>query len=121
LEKARVAYARRASPLLRPWLQPLTNSAIATNSKDRCRGSLVQIRSHHQPHLITRNDGELSRVDDLVRKYVEVWNLTPADTTAYLCGHPGMAETGRGMLQRASWKKEHLQFEIYFIPGTPGT
>ena len=65
--------------------------------------------------------GELGRVDDLVRKYVEVWNLTPADTTAYLCGHPGMVETGRGMLQRAGWKKEHLQFEIYFIPGTPGT
>lgn len=65
--------------------------------------------------------GELGRVDDLVRKYVEVWNLTPADTTAYLCGHPGMVENGRGMLQRAGWKKEHLQFEIYFIPGTPGT
>jgi hypothetical protein len=32
-----------------------------------------------------------------------------------------MVETGRGMLQRAGWKKEHLQFEIYFIPGTPGT
>ncbi len=62
--------------------------------------------------------GELGRVDDLIRKYVEVWNLTPADTTAYLCGHPGMVETGRGMLSRAGWKKEAIQDEVYFQPGS---
>jgi ferredoxin/flavodoxin---NADP+ reductase len=62
--------------------------------------------------------GELGRVDDLVRKYTEVWNLTPADTTAYLCGHPGMVETGRGMLQRAGWKKDAIQDEVYFQPGS---
>ena len=62
--------------------------------------------------------GELGRVDDLVRKYVEVWNLSPADTTAYLCGHPGMVETGRGMLLRAGWTKTSIQDEVYFQPGT---
>ena len=62
--------------------------------------------------------GELGRVDDLIRKYIEVWNLTPADTTAYLCGHPGMVETGRGMLSRAGWKKDAIQDEVYFQPGS---
>jgi ferredoxin--NADP+ reductase len=62
--------------------------------------------------------GELGRVDDLIRKYIEVWNLSPADTTAYLCGHPGMVETGRGMLSRAGWKKEAIQDEVYFQPGS---
>jgi ferredoxin/flavodoxin---NADP+ reductase len=62
--------------------------------------------------------GELGRVDDLIRKYIEVWNLSPADTTAYLCGHPGMVENGRGMLLRAGWKKDSIQDEVYFQPGS---
>ena len=62
--------------------------------------------------------GELGRVDDLIRKYIEVWNLSPADTTAYLCGHPGMVENGRGMLLRAGWKKDSIQDEVYFQPAS---
>jgi ferredoxin--NADP+ reductase len=63
--------------------------------------------------------GELGRVDDLVRKYTEVWNLTPADTTAYLCGHPGMVGSGRSMLLRAGWNKDAIQDEVYFQPASP--
>ena len=33
--------------------------------------------------------GETGRVDDLIRKYSDLWNLTPGDTKVYLCGHPG--------------------------------
>ena len=62
--------------------------------------------------------GELGRADDLIRKYLEVWNLRPEDTTAYLCGHPGMVENGRGILLRAGWKKEAIQDEVYFQPGS---
>lgn len=61
--------------------------------------------------------GELGRVDDLIRKYIEPWNLRPENTTAYLCGHPGMVEHGRGILSRAGWKKEAIQDEVYFQPG----
>ena len=62
--------------------------------------------------------GEVGRVDDLIRKYIDVWNLHPEDTTAYLCGHPGMVETGRGILLRANWKKDAIQDEVYFQPGS---
>jgi ferredoxin/flavodoxin---NADP+ reductase len=62
--------------------------------------------------------GEVGRVDDLIRKYVKLWNLRPEDTTAYLCGHPGMVETGRGILFRAGWTKEALQDEVYFQTGS---
>lgn len=62
--------------------------------------------------------GEVGRVDDLIRKYLDVWNLRPEDTTAYLCGHPGMVENGRGMLLRAGWKKDAIQDEVYFQPGS---
>src|SRR6202521_4199981 len=40
--------------------------------------------------------GETGRVDDLVRKYGDLWRLRPETTTGYLCGHPSMCENGRG-------------------------
>jgi len=58
--------------------------------------------------------GEKGRVDDLIRKYVELWQLKPEDTTVYLCGHPTMVENGRGILLRAGWHKAALQDEAYF-------
>lgn len=61
-------------------------------------------------------NGEKGRVDDLIRKYLDVWNLAPEDTTAYLCGHPGMVEHGRGILLRAGWQKTAIQGEVYFQP-----
>jgi ferredoxin/flavodoxin---NADP+ reductase len=61
--------------------------------------------------------GESGRVDDLIRKYTSQWNLNPAGTTAYLCGHPNMIENGRGILQRAGWQKGSMFEEVYFQPG----
>ena len=60
--------------------------------------------------------GETGRVDDLIRKYTDLWDLRPEATTAYLCGHPNMVENGRGILQRAGWKKDAMFEEIYFQP-----
>jgi len=62
--------------------------------------------------------GELGRVDDLIRKYLELWHLCPDDTTAYLCGHPGLVENGRGILLRAGWQKNSIQDEVYFQPNS---
>ena len=58
--------------------------------------------------------GERGRVDDLLRKYTDVWGLRPEATTAYLCGHPMMVENSRGILQRAGWKKDAMLEEAYF-------
>ena len=58
--------------------------------------------------------GEKGRVDDLLRKYTDMWGLKPETTTAYLCGHPTMVENARGILLRAGWKKETIGEEIYF-------
>jgi len=60
--------------------------------------------------------GETGRVDDLIRKYTDLWGLKPDDTTAYLCGHPNMVENGRGIMQRAGWKKDQMFEEVYFQP-----
>jgi ferredoxin--NADP+ reductase len=61
--------------------------------------------------------GQTGRVDDLVRMYVDEWDLHPEKTTGYLCGHPSMCENGMGILQRAGWQKGSLFEEVYFIPG----
>jgi len=58
--------------------------------------------------------GEIGRVDDLMRKYADQWGLKPEETTAYLCGHPAMVENVRGILHRAGWKKDAVFEEIYF-------
>lgn len=60
--------------------------------------------------------GERGRVDDLIRKYLAIWDLKPEDTTVYLCGHPNMVENGHGILQRAGWVKAAMQEEVYFVP-----
>jgi ferredoxin--NADP+ reductase len=73
-----------------------------------------------RPWEDTAWSGERGRVDDLIRKYTDLWGLTPENTTAYLCGHPSMVENGRGILQRAGWTKDKMQDEVYFIPGKEG-
>jgi len=65
----------------------------------------------------TQWTGETGRVDDLVRKYTDIWGLGPDTTTGYLCGHPSMCENGQGILARAGWQKGSMFEEVYFIPG----
>jgi ferredoxin--NADP+ reductase len=60
--------------------------------------------------------GEIGRVDDLVRKYADMWGLAPETTSAYLCGHPMMIETCKAILGRRGWQKETMREEVYFIP-----
>ena len=73
-----------------------------------------------RPWENTEWNGEKGRVDDLIRKYADLWGLHPEDTTAYLCGHPSMIENGRGILLRGAWTKNAIQDEVYFVPGKPG-
>jgi ferredoxin/flavodoxin---NADP+ reductase len=61
--------------------------------------------------------GETGRVDDIIRKYADMWGLNSANSIAYMCGHPGMIENGIGILTRIGFDKEHLREEYYFVPG----
>jgi ferredoxin--NADP+ reductase len=59
---------------------------------------------------------ETGRVDDLIRKYADQWELDTNTTMAYLCGHPEMVEHGKAILRRRGWRKEAVKEEIYFVP-----
>jgi ferredoxin/flavodoxin---NADP+ reductase len=61
-------------------------------------------------------NGEKGRVDDLVRKYSDLWGLNPGNTLAYLCGHPGMVENAKGILKRIGFTSETMKLEVYWVP-----
>lgn len=58
--------------------------------------------------------GETGRVDDVIRKYADLWGLDGVHTTAYLCGHPDMIESGKAILRRHCWTKDAVKEELYF-------
>ncbi|HEY1264377.1 MAG TPA: ferredoxin--NADP reductase [Terriglobales bacterium] len=60
--------------------------------------------------------GEKGRVDDLVRKYADLWGLNPATTFVYLCGQPGMVENTKGILKRIGFDNTCMKEEVYWVP-----
>jgi ferredoxin--NADP+ reductase len=60
--------------------------------------------------------GETGRVDDLIRKYTDMWNLVPENTKVYLCGHPGMIENVNGIVKRHGWQEDSIKEEAFFVP-----
>jgi ferredoxin--NADP+ reductase len=61
--------------------------------------------------------GERGRVDDLVRKYADSLDLTPRDTTVYLCGNPGMIVNVRDIMRRCGFEHASIKEETYWAPG----
>jgi ferredoxin--NADP+ reductase len=59
--------------------------------------------------------GETGRVDDILRKYGDLWGLQAGNTVAYLCGHPEMIERGKGILHRHGWEKAAIKEENFFV------
>ncbi len=60
--------------------------------------------------------GEVGRVEDVLRKYLDTLGLEPSSTTAYLCGHPQMIENSKGILKRRGFAKEFTREEVYWVP-----
>lgn len=86
---------------------------------ERLAGSLTGFRyipSVSRPWEDPEWGGEMGRVEDIARKYLDSCNLEPASTTAYLCGHPQMIENCKGILKRAGFAKDFVHEEIYWVP-----
>jgi len=60
--------------------------------------------------------GETGRVEDILRKYADMWGTTRENCVAYLCGHPEMIEHCKEILKRCGYPKEALKEEIYWVP-----
>jgi ferredoxin--NADP+ reductase len=60
--------------------------------------------------------GETGRVEDILRKYADMWGTTRENCVAYLCGHPEMIEHCKEILKRCSYPKEAIKEEVYWMP-----
>jgi ferredoxin--NADP+ reductase len=60
--------------------------------------------------------GELGRCEDVLRKHLDTNGLRPENTAVYLCGHPGMIESCKGILLRAGFARDDLHVEAYWMP-----
>ena len=60
--------------------------------------------------------GELGRAEDVLRKHLDAVGFSPADSGAYLCGHPQMIENGKGIFLRRGFDREQIHVEIYWLP-----
>lgn len=58
--------------------------------------------------------GEVGRAEDVIRKYLDSAHVPPKEITAYLCGHPGMIESGKGVLKRVGMPDDNVRIEQYF-------
>lgn len=61
--------------------------------------------------------GELGRAEDVVRKHADGFGATPQNSVAYLCGHPEMIATVRGIMRRCAYDHKDVREELYFQPG----
>jgi ferredoxin--NADP+ reductase len=61
--------------------------------------------------------GEVGRAEDVLRKYLDSLGLDPTDTTAYLCGHPGMIENAKGILTRRGFATDQIREEAFWVRG----
>jgi ferredoxin--NADP+ reductase len=61
-------------------------------------------------------DRETGRVEDVLRKYTDSWQLNGENCVAYLCGNPGMIERCKEILKRSGYPREALKEEIYWVP-----
>lgn len=58
--------------------------------------------------------GETGRVEDVVRKYADLFALDHGNSVGYVCGHPQMIANVQGILERARFLKDQIREEEYF-------
>jgi len=78
-------------------------------------GWLRYVPTVSRPWEDTAWDGEQGRVHELIPKYLDRFGCDPQNTTAYLCGHPGMIESGKEILYGAGFDKKSVREERFWV------
>jgi len=78
---------------------------------------LTYVPSVSRPWEDPEWEGELGRAEDVVRKHADAYGIAPASSVAYLCGHPEMIATVRGIMRRRGFEPKDVREELYFQPG----
>jgi ferredoxin/flavodoxin---NADP+ reductase len=59
-------------------------------------------------------EGEVGRVDDVLRKYGDELNIRPGGSSVFLCGHPEMITNCRGIARRGGFDEGAIYEEQYW-------
>jgi ferredoxin/flavodoxin---NADP+ reductase len=78
---------------------------------------LTYIPSVSRPWEDPEWGGELGRAEDVARKHADAHGVAPDNAVAYLCGHPEMIATVRGIMRRRGFDPKDVREELYFQPG----
>jgi ferredoxin--NADP+ reductase len=123
-----VRTARRllsADPSLRPpqiLLIQAGSRSVELSYLDELRGHdaecgwLTYVPSVSRPWEDPDWTGELGRAEDVVRKHADAFGATVSNAVAYLCGHPEMIATVRGIMRRRGFDPKDVREELYFQP-----
>lgn len=60
-------------------------------------------------------NGEVGRVEDVLRKHLDRSAFGPDDAAAYTCGHPQMIDKAQGILERTGFDEDVIHEEKYFV------
>jgi len=115
-----------ADPALRPPQVVLIQAgsrSVELSYLDELRGHdaecdwLTYVPSVSRPWEDPEWSGELGRAEDVVRKHADAHAMGPDNAVAYLCGHPEMIATVRGIMRRRGFDPKDVREELYFQPG----
>jgi ferredoxin/flavodoxin---NADP+ reductase len=77
-------------------------------------GWLTYVSTISRPWADPNWNGEVGRVEDIVRKYADQLGFDQHKTVAYTCGHPQMVANVKAILERARFGKDQIKEEKYF-------
>lgn len=60
-------------------------------------------------------NGEVGRVEDVLRKHMDAMGFPLDDTAGYACGHPKMIQKAEGILERTGLPEASIHEEKYFV------
>lgn len=75
---------------------------------------LAYVPTISRPHTDPGWTGEVGRVEDVTRKYLDASGFDRTRAVVYACGHPGMISTVRAIAGRAGVISERFREEQYF-------
>jgi ferredoxin/flavodoxin---NADP+ reductase len=58
--------------------------------------------------------GEVGRVEDVLRKYADAGGMRAGNGGVFLCGHPGMIASARGIMRRRGLDDKEIREEQYW-------
>lgn len=58
--------------------------------------------------------GEVGRVDELVRKYADMYSFDHTNSFVYVCGNPDMINHVKGIMKRARFSEDRIKEEKYY-------